>query len=348
MDDKLEVIGIVYGSEIDRTSTTPTFDSATGFVGTRRGIELRTNAQLGSEDRKLTLGIARELESATNDSITLSSGDRLRTLDGTVATNSVYGQVVAPVVENLYLTVGGRIDQNSQFGTDGTYRLSGAYVLEETGTIFRSSLGTGVKAPSLFQLFSDFGNPDLQPEESIGFDVGVEQRLFGERLVASVTGFRTEFDSLIDFDLATNRYFNVNEALTEGIETQLGFLATPSLRFDASYTYLRAKNELTGNDLARRPRHTGRLSATYIMPEGRLAGARFGVDLTLVGERFDDNANTNITPGFGRVDLNATVPINQSVEVFGRVENLFDNNYQEVRGFGTPGLSAFVGMRGTF
>lgn len=348
MDDRVAVQASVHGSEIDRTSTSPGFDSASRFIGTRTGLELLSNVDLGGEDRTLTLGVAREIESAENSDQTLSTGATAVSLDDSIATNSAFAQIAFPATEGLYLTAGGRVDDNSQFGADATYRLSAAYILDGTGTILRSSLGTGVKAPSLFQLFSAFGEPNLQPEESLGFDVGIEQRLLGDRMVGSLTAFRTEFDNLIDYNLATNRYFNVNEATTEGIEAQVSFLAKPFLRLDGAYTYLRAKNETTGNDLARRPRHSGKLSATVIKPEGRLQGAQFGVDLTLTGERFDNSANSVVTPGFGRVDLNASVPVSASISVFGRVENLFDNDYQEVKGFGTPGLSAYIGLRGTF
>ena len=348
LDDRVEVQAALFRSEIDRTSTTPNFDSASRFVGTRTGGEVYTNVELGAEDRKLTLGIARELEAAKNETRALGTGTVTPSLDSTTATNAVFGQIVLPATPGLYLTAGGRLDDHSQFGVNPTYRLSAAYIAENTGTILRSSLGTGFRAPTLFQLFSSFGDPALDPEESVGFDIGVEQRFAGDRIVASVTGFRTDFDDLIDFDLATNRYFNVNEARTEGIETQLSLLATPSLRLDGTYTYLRAKNRTTGDDLARRPRHSGKLSATFIKPEGRLQGSRFGIDLTFAGDRFDNSANTVVTPGFGRVDLNASVPIASSISLFGRVENLFDKDYQEVRGFGTPGLSAYIGVRGTF
>lgn len=348
LDDRTEIRASVFGSEIDRTSTSPNFDSANSFIGTRTGLELLSNTKLGADDRVLTFGVARELESAENDGTVLSTNVTTPSLDDTVATDSIFGQIAFPAFDGLYLTAGGRIDDHSQFGSNGTYRFSAAYILDGTGTTLRSSLGTGYKAPSLFQLFSAFGEPDLQAEESLGFDVGIDQSLFDGRMIASITAFRTEFDDLIDFNLDTNRYFNVNEALTEGIEAQISLLATSYLRLDGSYTYLRAKNETTDTDLARRPRHTGKLSASFVKPEGRLAGAQLGLDLTLASDRFDNSANTVVTPGFGRVDLNASVPLTQSISLFGRVENLFDKQYQEVNGFGTPGLSAYIGVRGTF
>ena len=117
---------------------------------------------------------------------------------------------------------------------------------------------------------------------------------------------------------------------------------TARFKVQASYTYLTATNRLTGKDLARRPRNLVSASADWTTPLGGLA---LGADLRLVGDSFDDRGNFTALDGYGLLTLRASVPLGEHLELYGRVENVTDAQYQTVAGYGTYGRSAYGGVR---
>ncbi|MEX2561076.1 MAG: TonB-dependent receptor [Pirellulales bacterium] len=141
----------------------------------------------------------------------------------------VYLQDQLSLGDRWFTTLGARQDHYSQAGTADTYRATSLYRLLGTETALRGSIGTGFKAPTLFQLFDAFsGNLDLLPEESKGWDVGLEQPLGRGRLVIGATYFRNDFENLIDFDPSTFRFFNVGRALATGVELSSLYIVSPA------------------------------------------------------------------------------------------------------------------------
>ena len=253
----------------------------------------------------------------------------------------------------LAVHAGARVDDHRRFGTatsfggDASYRLGGDWRV-------RASVGEGFKAPTLFQLFSDFGNEALSPERSTSYDLGIERGARGEGLYLAATAFRRDSEDLIDFvscfgvvgGICTDRpfgtYDNVGRARAQGFELELA--ARPGERWDvfATYSLVDTEDRATGNDLARRPRHLLSAGADWTSP---LAGLVLGGELRLVGDSFDDAANTVPLDGYALVDVRASVPVGETFELFGRVENLFDVDYRTAAGYGSPGRGAFVGVR---
>jgi vitamin B12 transporter len=128
------------------------------------------------------------------------------------------------------------------------------------------SVGTGGKAPSLFQLYSSFGTTTLASEGSFGVDAGIDQRFFDDAVRLSATVFRNRFENLIDFNAVAAQcgpgrpfgcYFNIAQAETQGLELEAEVLLNPLFRIRSAYTYLEARDLATGLDLARRPAHQG-------------------------------------------------------------------------------------------
>ena len=248
---------------------------------------------------------------------------------------------------------GVRHDRHARFGGETSLGADASYGLGN-GFRLRASYGEGFKAPSLFQLLSDFGNPALQPERSRSFDLGLAWRTRSDATHAAVTLFRRDATNLIDFvscfgvsgGICTGRpfgtYDNVGRARAEGFEVELGLSPAPALRTQVAYSFTRATDRTAGTDLARRPRHALTGSADWRTP---LADATIGGDVRLVGDSFDDAANGVPIDGHARFDLRASVPLGERLELYGRVENLFDTDYVEVAGYGTRGRTAFVGAR---
>ena len=238
------------------------------------------------------------------------------------------------------LTASGRVDDHDRFGSHTTLGANGSFSLDDNWRL-RASWGQGFKAPTLNQLYGYGGNTALEPETSEAFDAGLEYgRRNGGGHVA-VTLFRRDSANLIDYVTPTG-YFNVSRARAEGIEVEGGAQVTERFKVAASYTYLTATNRLTGKDLPRRPRHMASVSADWTTP---LQGLAVGADLRMVGDSFDDRGNFTALDGYGLVTLRASVPLGEHLELYGRVENVTDAQYQTVANYGNYGRSAYGGVR---
>lgn len=257
------------------------------------------------------------------------------------------------------LAAGVRVDDHSRFGTAWTFGANGSFELVDNLRL-RASYGEGFKAPTLYQLLSDYGNAALNPERSKSYDAGLEWGTAYGKVHAAVTVFRRDSRNLITFvscaslNACATRpfglYDNVGLARAQGVEAELGARPTDTLHLQAAYTYLETENRTPGNanrgkDLARRPAHALTLSSDWTTP---LAGLTLGADLRLVGDSFDNASNTRRLDGYALTTVRASFPLTEKVELYGRVENLFDVNYQTVADYGTWGRSAYIGIRARY
>jgi vitamin B12 transporter len=262
----------------------------------------------------------------------------------TAWTRSAYGEYRIHLWNRLTASGGARVDEHKDFGTHGTYRGTLAYVLPESDTKLRTTLGTGFKAPSLFQLFSSFGDRNLKPETSVGWDAGIDQGFAGRMVVASMSYFRNEFRDLIDFDSATSKYLNVGRAGTSGVEAALKIVPIKDLEIRLSYTFTDAKDEETGQELIRRARHKAAARADYALTEALHVNA----SLLYVGARKDLDfstfpATTVTLPDYALINLAASYKVSETVSLFLRGDNVLNRRYQEVLDFGTPGAAVYGG-----
>ena len=168
----------------------------------------------------LTLGVETEKEKGESDYYSESAwGPYTSTFEKkTARTTGYYLQDQVKLWDSWFTTLGIRLDDHSRFGSETTYRIASAYLIRQTGTKFKGTYGTGFKAPSLYQLYSQYGDQNLDPEESTGWDIGVEQSLFDKKLILGATYFSNEFDELIEFESDTSKYINVAEAEAKGVE----------------------------------------------------------------------------------------------------------------------------------
>jgi vitamin B12 transporter len=249
-----------------------------------------------------------------------------------------------------------RRDDNNLFANTTTYRVQGSYRVLD-GTRLHAAAGSGVKNPNLFELFGFIdgryiGNPDLRPEKSKGWEAGVEQSLFGDRVAIGATYFQNVLEDEIftDFlppDFTPTSANRTTKSRQRGVEAALAARFGAVWRLDASYTYLRAREN--GAVEVRRPKHIASVSGTWTAPGD--AGS-----VTLVarynGRQFDQAfldpsfVPTRVTLGdYVLVNLNGRLKLSERFELFGRVENLFDECYEDVFSFVNPGRSAIAGVR---
>jgi vitamin B12 transporter len=278
----------------------------------------------------------------------------------------VVGEYRGEFFNRLYVTGNVRHDDNDTFQDFTTWRTALSLNLPELKIRPHASVGTGVALPGMFEQFGFFlgsplfkGNPNLKPEASLGWDAGVELTLVKDRAFLDITYFHTNLTDEI-VSTASNGVTSLDnlkgESERSGIEIALRAQLTAALRLGASYTYLDA-TEATGLPEIRRPRHAGRADLTYVFADGRGS-----VNLAAIyNGRMQDNSffqggppdfpftTSRITlDDYWLVNLAASYKLQKGVELFGRVENALDAQYQEVFGFNTPGITAFAGVRFTF
>ncbi|MDE0364373.1 MAG: TonB-dependent receptor [Gammaproteobacteria bacterium] len=316
---------LVGRAEIDRENFS---DGLQSFEARGERTLFRYQGTLSIDARNtLVLGAEREESSASgNDS----------------AINGLFALYEWQPVGKLTLTGGLRSDDHERFGAETTGRVAAAFRPVPNLTL-RASWGQGFKPPTIFQTTffccgAPAANDALRPERSEGVDFGAEWRPDSGLGHIGVTYFRQDTEDLIDFSFAIGGYQNIDEVESKGIEVSAGWNLTDAFALSADYAYIKAR-EGDGTALRRLPKHSGDLALSFD-PSGPFSGTvllRFnGRETNSDGSRLDD---------WARVDVNARYALSERLELFGRVENLFDTHYQQILGYGTPGLSGSVGVR---
>jgi vitamin B12 transporter len=275
---------------------------------------------------------------------------------GSARLDSFYGQVVGSPVAGLTLTAGLRRDDHDVFGAATTFGASGAWTPNRGATLFRASYGEGFKAPTLFQLQSEYGNAALRPERAKSWDAGVEQHLLDGAIMAGATWFHRNTTDQIDFiscfgsidAICVGRpfgtYDNVQKTRAQGLELTIDLKPVEALSFQAQYTYTDAENRLTDTALPRRAKHVVSTSIDYRWP----LGLKTGATLLHVGSSFDNASNSRKLEGYVLDSVRASYPLAEGIELYGRVENLFDAHYETTFRYGSPGRAAYGGVRLAF
>ena len=301
-----------------------------------------------------------ERETSTLRTASPSAFDPTLAEDTASATiTSGYAQLQAEVISDLTLTGGLRYDDHDTFGSRALGQAAAAWALNDGNTVLRASFGQGFKAPTLYQLYSDFGNPDVKPEKADSWDAGIEQHALDNTLIFSATGFYRKTMSQIDFVSCPNPnplcisgtfgfYDNLASARAQGLELA-GAATLQGLVLEANYTLTDTQNTSAGNAnngkyLARRPKHTANAALTYNWP----MDVSTAVAVRYVGKAFDNAANSFVLQNYTLVDLRAAWQVMETVEVYGRIENLFDKDYVTTHNYGSLGRSVFAGVRARF
>jgi len=345
-------------TDIRRHNIDPTLVPETTFLSSGRAARLEYQGILDVTDGvRLTAGAERE---TTRSRTAFPSPFDLDPVParGRARLTSVYGQLIVSPVKTLTVTGGVRHDHHSVFGNATTFSASAVWSPHDGATRLRASYGDGFNAPTLFQLLSDYGNTRLRPETAKSWDMGVEQHLLEGRLVAGLAYFQRRTRDQIDFiscfgdarpicvDRPFGTYDNVARTRAQGLEMTLGLRPVDGLRIDAQYSWLDPRNRAAGsanfdNVLARRARHSASVRADYTAPGG-IGG---GFTLTRVGAKYDDAGNARRLGAYTLFDLRARYPVMPGVELYGRIENLFDEAYESSFEYGVTGRTAFLGVR---
>lgn len=281
------------------------------------------------------------------------SGQIPGNFDKSISAFGLYFQNQIDLFESLHLTAGVRYDRHSTAGDKTTYRFTGAYLIEPSGTRLHGTVGTGFRAPTLNGLFYldpwgyGAGNPALKPEESLGFDAGIEQQWLEGRFTADVTYFRNEFEELIDWANVGGTWMpeNVSKAEAEGLEVALKAKVLDNLTLQSTYTYQDTADKQNDRQLRRRPKHSASLQAAY-SPLEELA---LNLRVLVVRDRIDTTSGVvTDMDNYVTVDLNAVYKVLDQLEAHLRIDNLLDGDFEDTIGFQSPGIAVYGGLTWKF
>jgi len=375
------------------------FDASPGSfsdtVENRLTVDYHTNLRFpreGAIRSILTLGYAYELETFNLDDLNTSRGGFDPTAVATYTTqsdesrtnNAVYAQEQLTLFNRLHLTGGLRVDNNSAFGTAVTPRGSIALEIKETGTKPRAAIGTGIKEPTFIENFGGFGtggNPNLKPEKSFSWEIGVDQAIWDGKVQLGLTYFQNSYKDLIAYvyiplpwpppPVLPPNYFNIQAAKSWGIEFTGKVNPGYGLSLGVNYTYLNTEvidaGGLTniffaeGKKLLRRPTHTASFFVDWLWK-----GLNLHLNGTYVGKR--DDSLFLVAPGafynftslrlenkdYFVADLAASYTFDidflllKGIKVFAKGQNIFNEHYEEALGFSSPRFSAMGGVELTF
>ncbi|MDH3548369.1 MAG: TonB-dependent receptor [Gammaproteobacteria bacterium] len=261
--------------------------------------------------------------------------------------------------DNVTYLLSARFDDNSDFDNVVTGRASIAWDVSDATTL-RANIGTGQKTPTFIERFGYFpgqfkGNPALKPEQSLSYDIGLDQRIAASAVI-QIAVFEQEIEDEIDgfiFDPDTLLYTADNLSTTSkrsGVELGARWTVSEQLDLTMNYTYTDATEN--GAIELRRPRHAGSMQANYsfMSARGHIAlAADYG------GTRRDmffppwPNPSELVTLGnYWLLDLTAQFQLTESVRLFARASNLLDTDYEQVYGYRTPGRAAYAGVQVNF
>ena len=264
-----------------------------------------------------------------------------------------YLEFLSNFSDKLTITGGVRRDENDDFGEHTSHRITSAYLLDwnETSIRFKASYGSGFRAPSLYEVdynagpwaFPPASNIQLKEERSEGYEYGFEF-LARDTVRAEFIFFDQEVNDAIYFDLAGYSGYlqESGKSKSTGLEFNGSYILSDSLVFQANYTYNDTERP-NGSQRLRRPEQLSNIGINYQSESGKLRlNSFYRISKNSIDERFGALIDLD---DFEVLDISMSYQVTSEIEVFARIENVFDEKYQEVIGYLTPRRGSYLGFR---
>jgi vitamin B12 transporter len=289
---------------------------------------------------------------------TMTADNKENNLFQTIRTDAFFINTAFNYNDFAFLSGGYRRDNNSAFESADTYKVEAALRIEQTGTRIRGSYNTGFRAPTIRDLFfpgccgfPPSSNINLVPEKTKGWEAGIDQTFFEDLIDISVTYFDMEFEDLIQlgptgvfvnvgtpafpFLIEAQQLQNVSNATSRGVETEINIQPNDDLLLSLKHTWNETYDNM-GFRLNLRPENKFTATLTHNW-RNKLS--------TLVSVTFRDEIEKNIPTGtFTVVRAAISYKLNNNVKFTARGENLLDDDYEEIKGFNTAGISGYFGF----
>ncbi|MEO7208270.1 MAG: TonB-dependent receptor [Steroidobacteraceae bacterium] len=335
-----QTLGAAY-SNIKSYEISPDGPSETDNFGARIKFDWQGVIALAAS-QKLVLGAEHQRDSITTP------------ISASTSIDSGYAELQSSFWSSLYDTVSVRYDDNDRFGSKVTYRFAPEYLIADSGTKIKASIGTGFKAPTLvemFQSFPDFdffANPNLRPETDLGWDAGFEQTLLGNGLRFGMTYFRINIKNLIDTSPDGTTYANIGRAVTDGVESFIAYQPMKALTVRLDYTFTQATDENAHLTLLRRPKNKESFVTTWQATDRvQLSATVLSVSSWVDGNRDFSIPRLNASP-YTSVDVASNYHLTPHWALTARITNLLNRHYQNPDGFDQPAFGAFAGINAKF
>jgi len=287
-----------------------------------------------SEDWKLTGGTLWQDQAVDRNQGTAGA------INANLQTLGIYGQSQWDATAAFSLINALRYDVYSDYDNQFTWRQGATYTFAETGTAMFANIARSAAPPTAQDLYFPFSaNPNLLPEESLSFEVGIDQQIISDKLSSSVTFFRHDYDEFIQSDASTAFVpQNIGDTTIDGIEIGVDLDPTANVNLDFAYTYLDTQNDRTGQRLIRRPRHqvTGRIAYNPTAKLTLAATVNYSIDR-------EDGANVQIGD-YLLLNAKASYEVTKNVTAWIRGENLLDDKFEYTAGFPALRLGVHGGI----
>ena len=353
-DDSL-LTARVFSDFVDTTFTDPVADnsfespSEDNIEQTSLGGQLQHAWQFAS-NQNITYGIDYRNVQTENETPALLTGDTTTNYDDSINQTGIFARYQADITPRIGVNAGIRQDFNDLAdGSFTSFNLGTRIALSDT-TNLRANFGRNFRVPTLADLFfAPFNNPDLEPETSLGFDVGIDQEI-GDRGLFRFTFYRTEVDDAINFDLASFTPQNIGRVESIGIETELNYQVFDDIFAFANYTWNRPEikdgpnPDDNGNSVPFTNADSFNLGVAYEPGDG----VYLALFLHSISDVFVDRGNLEELDNRTTVDFKLRLPLSDAWALNASMNNVFDEQYEEFPGFPGVGRSIQVGVRGTF
>lgn len=366
LDDRWEQL-VSYGITDTNNTNLDNGIVSSSAKGKRTRLNYQSNLYFSnvSTDHVFTFAYDHEEEEYRQRGVSFGPGfDPNKNLD--TRTRSWIVEYRANLRQKLQLSVSGRVDNNNEFDDSSSYRLTASYRLNNESTRFHGAWGTGSKNPTFTERFGFFdsfvGNPDLQPEESVAWELGIEQKFPDQRIQIDLTYFDEELEDEINgfvFDPVAFVFTSKNtsgKSQRRGLELTFNYTINDSVNLRAAYTYLDADelDPASGEKLqeVRRAKNAASLNLNYRFLNNK---ANLNIGANYNGSQIDNffppfpAAPQRVTlKSFTLVNMSARYQLSERLTLFTRIENLLDDEYEEVYGFAATGMAAYAGLKYTY
>ncbi len=304
---------------------------ASMYNGETRLFDYQAN-YVWNDHNLITAGVSYQDEEASSD---------LQSLVNQTSTG-VFLEDRITLKDNWHATAGVRWDEFSRAGEANTYRFSTIYYLDEKPAHLHASLGTGFRAPALAENLFAFGNPNLAPETSKGWELGYTTELNDGNMMLDATYFRNDFQNLIVWNPTLFVLDNIGLAQSSGVEVTLGWQLSKRTKLNANYTYTRTQDIETGEELLRRPKHRSMVNLDHALENEK---TNVGLTLAYNGSRLDNPGGTTTELNhFMLLNVYLTHKLDERWTSYFRANNVTDQDYEELFGYGTPGATFYGGL----
>ncbi len=322
------------------------------FNGINKKIEWLNNFNINTEYIKNIISLGLNASNEKGSSLYFSnephwSGTPVYTVDTIpeieVTSIAVYIQNHFKLFDTLFFIAGGRYEYNQLYKSEFNYNFSVSGIIPVIETRIKGNIGSGFKAPTIYQLYSSYGSRTLLPEKNFSFDAGFEQPFFKGIILFSIVYFNSQYTNMIKYDTNTSKFNNIGKAYMQGLESELTLKLPDNINISTGYTFTKATEGSSDAQSIRNPMHKVFAKFNWSF----LKRGNINITYTYNSESADTVSSVykyNANAPYHKLDLAASFWIIDSIQIFAKIDNLTDSTYQQAYGYAMPGLNASGGI----